>query len=232
MIRIYCTAIPLLIVLTVLGGAAPAAGPESPKGAEPPKEAAAATAMSDKAKDVAQQSGVSPEDMQKMMQAIMPGPMHERLARLAGEWTTASTLTVAGMPPEETVGSAKIMMVLDGRFVHEDMQETMMGQPVRASHLWGYNNGSKKFESVWAYTMSTGLMTMTGETKDDGRTIQWTAQFDNESGIRETLTVTHTFVSENEFSVELVGGKMPDGSDGPRMKTTYKRAAAASQPAR
>lgn len=162
-------------------------------------------------------------EMKAAMEAIMPGLAHQKLAKLAGDWTVKVKLTAPGAPPEESEASSKIMMVLDGRFLHEDYTGTMMGMPFRSNHVLGYNNGSKKYEGTWVYSMGTSIMNLKGASTDDGKTITCEATFDNESGVRETMTITYKFADDDHFTVSLDAGKMPDGTAGPVMEMAYTR---------
>ncbi|MFY9609545.1 MAG: DUF1579 family protein [Blastocatellia bacterium] len=115
-----------------------------------------------KAKPAAAQP--SAEDM---MQNAMPGAAHSNLAKLAGEYTTATrAFFEPGAPPQESTGQAKLWMTLDGRFLAEDDSANFMGQPTKGFKLIGYNNASKRYEGIWTYTMSTSIMTLKGTSKD------------------------------------------------------------------
>ena len=190
----------------------PAAGPEvkKPAGAAETKPAGGP------------QGEMSPE-MQAAMQAMMPGPAHQRLAKLAGEWTSKSKLAIHGAPREETEGTAKITVVMDGRFIHQEDSGTTMGMPFTSAKLMGYNNGSKKYEAVWTYTLGTNMMNMTGTSAYEGKTIKFSSSFDNEVGVKETFNITYKIADDDHFAIVLDGGKMPDGSPGPTMETTYTR---------
>jgi hypothetical protein len=170
-----------------------------------------------------QDTGAMSEDMKAAMAAMMPGEAHGKFAKLAGEWTTKSKLAMAGAPSEETDGESKFVVVLGGRFLHEEHQGTMMGEPFQSAKLLGYNNGSKKYEAVWTYTMGTGMMTMTGASDDGGKTIKFDAVWDNEIGVREKITVKYTFADDDHFVIWMGGGEMPDGSPGTEMELTYTR---------
>jgi hypothetical protein len=162
---------------------------------------------------------MSPEE-QKMMQDAMPGPIHEHMKKCVGEFTTKSKMSGPGMPPEETVGSAKITMSLDGRFLVTEEEGTMMGMPVQSRKIAGYNNSGKQFEAVWMYTMSTGMLMMTGASDDNGKTINWTGKYKEADG-EHTLMVTTTHIDENTFVEKL---HHADGAgDGPVMETTFTR---------
>ena len=64
---------------------------------------------------------------------------------------------------------------------------------------------------------------MTGASEDEGKTIKFTASFENEIGVKETFNITYRMADDDHFSIVLDGGKMPDGSPGPTMETTYTR---------
>jgi hypothetical protein len=193
----------------------------------PPAKAKAGTDTRPAGRDDKQPGGVpagemTPE-MKAAMEAMLPGPAHEKLAKLAGEWSTKSKLAVPGQPPEETEGTSRITVVMDGRFIHQEDSGTMMGTPFKSAKLMGFNNGSKKYEAVWTYTLGTNMMTMTGTSDDGGKTIKCGASFDNELGVKETLNVTYKLIDDDHFTIVLDGGQMPDGSPGPTMEMTYTR---------
>ena len=90
-----------------------------------------------------------------------PGPIHRELAKRAGEYTTHSKFTFKpGAPAQESQGSATLKSILGGRFLQEDNTGKLVGMPVGSMHLYGYNNATKKYESIWMYTGSTGIMTI------------------------------------------------------------------------
>lgn len=167
--------------------------------------------------------GEMPEMTPEMMAVINPGPAHKLLAKKVGEWTTATKMSGPGFPPEESAGTAKFSMHMDGRFLFEEYKGTMMGMPFTSEKILGYNNGSKKYEGVWMYTMGTGMMNIVGTSKDDGKTIDFDATFMNEQGVKEELKIQMHDIDDDHFVVKLFGGKMPDGSDGPVMESTYTR---------
>lgn len=155
--------------------------------------------------------------------AINPGPVHEKLMKLAGSWETSTSMEMQGIPPSKTAGTVTINASLDGRFLQESGAGEMMGVPTKDFKMWGYNGASKKYEGIWAWTMSTGFLYLKGNSTDNGKTVDWDAWFDNESGEREELKVRTMFVDEDHFTVKLFAGTMPDGSPGPVMVTEYSR---------
>ncbi len=55
------------------------------------------------------------------MQSAMPGPAHKQLAKRAGEYTTVTRFTAQpSATPVDSTGTAKISVILDGRFLLEE----------------------------------------------------------------------------------------------------------------
>ena len=72
-------------------------------------------------------------------------------------------------------------------------------------------------------TLSTGLLHMDGESKDDGRTIEWNAWYDDETGKRAEFKVKTAIADDDHFTHTMFGGKLADGSPGPTMTASYSR---------
>lgn len=208
------------LALAAMAQDAPANKAKPTHEARPAQDARPAQAKPDPARGAAPKSDPA---MEAAMAAMAPGPVHAKLMALSGDWETRSRLEVAGQEPVDSPGTATLRTALGGRFIHETGQGEMMGMPTEHFKIWGYNAGSKKYEAQWSWTMSTGLLSMVGETRDDGKTIEWKAWFDNEVGVREDFKALTTFIDENHFTVKLFGGKMPDGSPGPTMLIDYTR---------
>jgi hypothetical protein len=156
-------------------------------------------------------------------QFALPGEVHKQLAKQVGEYTTHSKMMLKpGAPGEETTGTSRIIAVLGGRFLQQEDAGTMLGQPFTSIHLDGYDNATKKYQANWVYTGSTGMMSLTGTSKDGGKTIEYAATFENEQGTKETMTVTTRIIDDDHFVIELTA-KTPDGGKGPTLETTYTR---------
>lgn len=149
-----------------------------------------------------------------------PGPPHEALARLAGTYTTHTKYVWApGKPPEESRGTAKLSMILDGRFLIEEDRGQIQDSPSSGFRIYGYNNGTKRYEAMWVYTMSSALLTMSGQAAADGRSIDFAASFEESPGKHKKLFVNWRTVSDDEFVIALSGETPED----PRVETTYRR---------
>lgn len=163
------------------------------------------------------------QDEQPWMAAAKPGAAHAQLLKRVGNWTTATQMRMGpAQPAMQTIGTAKITSILEGRFIQEEAAGTMSGMPFTSTRITGYNNGSKHYESMWVYTHGTNMLLANGTSKDDGKTIDWTASFDNEIGVKETVDIHTNNIDDDHFSVTL-HGKHPDGTE-ITMETAYTRA--------
>jgi hypothetical protein len=119
--------------------------------------------------------GWTAEDMQAMMAAGTPGEMHARLAEDVGTWTTKSQMWMQpGAEPMGCEGTATVKPIMDGRYVQVEMKGEMPGMgEFTGVGIYGFDNVSQEFVSVWLDNHSTGIMNGTGELSDDGKTITW-----------------------------------------------------------
>lgn len=216
-----CTRCPasLAIVISLgLVGAA-AIGFTQPEKAKPSDKPAAAKQPEKPAAPKGDKPAADPGDMHQQEE---PGPVNQRLSKLAGSWETSTKMEMQGMPPMDSKGSTTITSELGGRSLHEKGHGEFQGQTMHDFKMWCYNTNSKKYEAVWSWTMSNGYLYMTGESKDDGKTIDWKAHFAGDKGHEEFKALT-TLTDNDHFTVKMFGGKMADGSQGPDMTITYTR---------
>ncbi len=161
--------------------------------------------------------------MQAEMQAATPGPAHQQLARRTGEYSTATKFWVQpGAAPLESAGTAKLSMILGGRFLSEEDSGTFAGHPTSGMRLYGYNNGPKKYESVWVWTSATGILTLSGSSTDEGRTVNYIGSYDDASGSRQLLLVTVRQIDDDHF-ITRIRGADPEAPHYAVLETTYTR---------
>lgn len=112
------------------------------------------------------------ELMRKAMEKIMPGPEHEALTSLAGEWQVDITVWPApGKDPKVSSGRATNRVVLGGRFLESVWSGTMMGMPVENLTILGFDRRMQKFTSVVFDTFGTYYVTAAGERDSASHTV-------------------------------------------------------------
>ena len=106
------------------------------------------------------------------MKRMAPGPMHEYLAPLEGDWSMTVKIRMAPEAPwEESEAEAKREWVLDGRFMMETVEGDFGGMPFEGIGFTGYDNVRQEFVSTWMDNMMTGVMMSSGQASKDGKTI-------------------------------------------------------------
>ena len=122
-------------------------------------------------------------DMQSMMEiyrkVVTPGESHKLLSKLEGSWTTKTRGWLEGKPAMESTGTCEQKLVLDGHYLQQIYTGDMMGAPFSGINLLGYNNHTKKYESVWLDSMSTAIYFFAGKGSADGRTITQESSYDD-----------------------------------------------------
>jgi hypothetical protein len=152
-----------------------------------------------------------------------PGPAQKALAALAGDYSTV--IKFRGSPsaqPVQTTGSAKLASILEGRFITEENSGTQFGEPFAGFRLTGYNNAIKQYETSWTYTGSTAILNMTGESNDNGRTIDWNGSFVDTSGDKIPIHARTKIAGPGTFTVEMTA-KTQDQTEFVVLETTYTR---------
>ncbi|MCP3917589.1 MAG: DUF1579 domain-containing protein [bacterium] len=153
-----------------------------------------------------------------------PGEIHERMAVYAGEYDVKTTFGMApGAEANESTGTAVLKTALGGRFLVEENKGTMMGTGYEGMRWWGYNTGSSELESVWTWTLSTGMLSMRGALIDDEGTADWKATYHDERGEEHEVHVITRAPDEDHFVIEMYSDKTEDGEEFLMMKEEFTR---------
>ena len=113
------------------------------------------------------------EEMMKKAAALCtPGPAHQALEPLIGDWNAEVKMWMTpDAPPTITKGTAKNTWTLKGRFVQQEFNGEFMGKPFRGISFTGYDNVRQKYRSVWIDDMSTTVVTSEGDAEDGGKVV-------------------------------------------------------------
>jgi hypothetical protein len=150
--------------------------------------------------------------MDKMMKAATPGPQHEMLKKMAGEWnTTVKFLADPTQPMQESQGSSTITSLMDGRYCQEVATGQMMGQPFSGMGITGYDNVMGKYVWSWIDNMGTGIMSGTGTANASGKVITWSGtMMDPVTGKPNKERMVTTIADDNHYTFEMYG--IPPGA--------------------
>jgi hypothetical protein len=104
------------------------------------------------------------EMMQKVEAAGKPGPGHQALNALEGNWKAEVKCWMdPGGSPEVSQGTAKASWKFNGRFLEEEFHGQMMGKPFTGRTLLGFDNTKQTFNSVWVSDTQTSMFTSEGK---------------------------------------------------------------------
>jgi len=166
-------------------------------------------------------------DPQAMMEVYTklaaPGEQHKQLASLAGSWTTKTKEWMEpNKPPTESTGSAEMKILLDGRFLQQELTGQMMGQPFSGIEITAYDNLLKRYVTSWMSTMGTGIFTMEGTASTDGKTITLKGQHAEPGGGYMKHRAIWKIVDSNTQTFDMYG-TYPGGKEWKMMEMTYTR---------
>lgn len=94
----------------------------------------------------------------RMMELAQPGPEHERLAALEGEWQ--ATYRMAG--GITITGRVQNRMIMGGRFLESRVTGTGGGMPFESLHIMGFDRGPGVYTAVGFDTFGTFYVTAAG----------------------------------------------------------------------
>ncbi|MGE0471492.1 MAG: DUF1579 domain-containing protein [Nitrospira sp.] len=151
-----------------------------------------------------------PMDPQAMMelwkQAATPGEPHKLFATLAGSWiTNTKEWMEPDKPPTESTGSAEMKMLLGGRFLYQEYNSHMMGQPFSGVGIDGYDNLTKKYVTAWIDTMGTGIFIMEGTASVDGKTITLKGSHPEPGGGKMSHRAVWKIIDTNNQTFDMYG---------------------------
>ena len=168
--------------------------------------------------------GMTPEMMAKIEKIGAPGPHHDHIARLAGDWKVRAKMW---MTPDaeviETEGKARNRMIMGGRFLQSEYEGTMMGEAFTGMGIEGYDNLLEKHIGIWFDSTGTMMMQFSGECAKEGMVTSTVSEYvDPMSGELTTMKGRTTIVTDDEYTYES-WNQGPDGKFFKSMEVTYTR---------
>jgi hypothetical protein len=176
------------------------------------------------AKDKKAEKSTDPKAMMEVYTKLAtPGEQHKQLASLAGSWTTKTKEWMEpNKPPVESTGSAEMKMLLDGRFLQQEITGQMMGQPYSGIEITAYDNLLKRYVTTWMSTMGTGIFTMEGTASADGKTVTLKGQHAEPGGGYMKHRAIWKIVDSNTQTFDMYGAHH-GGKEWKMMEMTYTR---------
>jgi Protein of unknown function (DUF1579) len=164
------------------------------------------------------------EVMERMEAAATPGPAHQALNALVGNWKAEVKCWMEpGGAPEVSEATAKANWILDGHFLEEEFHGEMKGKPFTGRSLMGYDNTKQTFNSVWVSDMQTSMFTTEGKGEKGNKVITLEGKATCAATGRRDVPMKTVF---RVISPDMHVFEMFDGSRGANAKTmeiTYTR---------
>lgn len=152
---------------------------------------------------------MSKEEQQAMMAYAQPGPMHQMLAKSAGNWTEETTMWMApGTPAMKNTATSTNVMIMDGRYQQSTHTGNFMGMPFTGVSTTGYDNTRKVFTNTWIDNMGTGIMYSEGVYNEKNKSIEFKGKCtDCTKGKSVDFRQIMYFIDDNHQKMEMY---MPD----------------------
>jgi hypothetical protein len=154
--------------------------------------------------------GMDPAMMMKMMELATPGAEHRELGKMVGTWNNKFKMRMAPDAPwMEAEGTSTIKPLLDGRYVLEEVEFSVMGMPMKGIQIMGYDKLKQEYVSVWLDSMGTWPVSARGKSGADGK-IEMRGTMIDVAGERPyRMVIQHK--SADEVQVEMYDTIPPQG---------------------
>ncbi|MBN4057192.1 DUF1579 domain-containing protein, partial [bacterium AH-315-J21] len=151
--------------------------------------------------------GMTPKQMKEYLNSLLPGKDHNFLEQFVGEWKTLSRVWMLGPDslPTESEGTTTAKWILGKRFIQFETVGQMMGQQFDEVMLLGHDNYRGLFTASYASSMSTALLSMTGQRHPKTGDITLYGEMDEPmlSVTGRTVKYVYSFPDEKTIKMEL-----------------------------
>ena len=163
------------------------------------------------------------DEMMKQWQAYMtPGPDHQMLAAMVGEWEGDITMWMdPSQPPQKSTGTTKYESIMDGRYVVGKFTGMMMGMPFSGMDITGFDNALNVYQNVWIDNMGTGMMMTEGTYDKSTNTVTYKGKMVMPGGQKADVKNVIKIIDKDntifEMYMDMGAGEMKS------MEIKYKR---------
>ncbi len=111
-------------------------------------------------------------EMEAWQKAMTPGEGQKKLEPFVGTFDVrVRTWTDPSKPPEDTSGTSVNSWVLGDRYVQMKYDGVFMGENFNGIGFTGFDNITKKYQSVWMDTANTCMISSSGAFDAGGKTL-------------------------------------------------------------
>jgi hypothetical protein len=135
--------------------------------------------------------------MPQFAQRGLPGPAHKALQPLIGSWQVEKTLYIAGATPQKPITTKEMTChrewVADGRFVRDETEGQINGNPYWRLGLLGYSVMDERYEWITIDRTNSMMMIYQGKPR---------------SGYEQPITLTGVFTDQGLISESTTGKRI------------------------
>lgn len=146
--------------------------------------------------------------------APKPGPEHEILKKMVGDWTL--TMKFGGM---ESKGTVVYKMDLGGLWLSSAMESELFGAKFSGRGMDTYDAGRKKYVGVWIDSMGTSPLVMLGDYDKAKKTLTLSGDGPGMDGKPTTFKSTTTMPDDDTMNFSMYIGDVKE----PSFTVEYKR---------
>jgi hypothetical protein len=145
-----------------------------------------------------------------------PGPEHEALKKLVGDWDC--TISMAGM---EMKGTATYKLGFGGFWLTERFNADFGGMKFEGRGTIGYDPARKHYVSTWVDSMSPTMIIMHGSMDKDGKIFTETGEGPGMDGKLTKLKTVAEYKDNDNFTFTMY--QTADGKEQESFKISYTR---------
>ncbi len=145
---------------------------------------------------------IDPEVYQEVMRLAQPGPEHELLTQLTGEWVSEVSIQMApGTPAMVQKATASGALILEGRFVEIKAFGDFMGQPFESLTFLGFDRRHEEYTLIGLDTLGTYWVSARGKRGEDG-VIRLRGEDDDTLG-KQVFHFEYEFFGRDEYEYRV-----------------------------
>lgn len=151
-----------------------------------------------------------------------PGPEHEQLKQLVGEWDALVKCTTPDGEVQESTAVYSAKLDVGGYFLVTEFKGKLMGMDFHGRGINGYDPFKKKYLGVWVDSMSPSLYQVEGSFDKAGKVLTENMEGPDPQGKPMKFRMI-TEVKEKDRLVQTMYMTGPDGKEMKGMETVYTR---------
>jgi len=151
-----------------------------------------------------------------------PGPEHEALKQLAGEWNAVIKTTTPDGQVAESAGEYSAKLDVGGLFLITEFKGKLIGLDFHGRGINGYDPFQKKYTGVWVDSMSPSIYKVEGEFDKAGKLFSEKMEGHAPDGTQLKFRMT-TQIKDKNTLLQKMYMTGADGKEMLGMETTYTR---------